>query len=70
MTTETQAERLLTIDDVAEICKVSTQTVARWVKQDAIVQPIRIGRRLIRWVPDDFNAWLESKTDKVQSDEA
>ena len=31
-TTKTVPEQLLTIDDVAALCRVSTKTVRRWIK--------------------------------------
>jgi excisionase family DNA binding protein len=60
MTTDTQTDigHLLTIEQVAKLCCVSTQTITRWVRQRHIVQPIRIGRRLIRWRPDEVEKWI------------
>ena len=62
MTTTTSndqlADVLLDISAVAELCQVSQRTVLRWVRQGYIPQPLRVGRRLLRFRRDDISAWL------------
>jgi excisionase family DNA binding protein len=49
-------DKLLTIDDLAALFRVSKITIARWVKQGVLPLPIRFGRRCIRWRPEDLAA--------------
>ena len=49
-------DRLLTIDDVSEICQVSTKTVRRHIEAKLLIAH-RIGRQ-IRIDPRDLNLYL------------
>ena len=51
--------KLLTVNDVAKLLKLSTRSVWRLVKAKTIVKPIRIGGS-IRWRPSDVATWLAS----------
>ncbi|MGH3972455.1 MAG: helix-turn-helix transcriptional regulator [Pseudonocardiaceae bacterium] len=51
---------LLTIDEVAEYCRVTVLTV-RWLRQEGRFAPaIKIGRRLV-WDAADLDAWIDSQ---------
>ncbi|MEI7056388.1 helix-turn-helix domain-containing protein [Nocardioides sp. CCNWLW239] len=51
---------LLTIDEVAEYCRVTVLTV-RWLRQEGRFAPaIKIGRRLV-WDSADLDAWIDSQ---------
>lgn len=51
---------LLTIDEVAEYCRVTVLTV-RWLRQEGRFAPaIKIGRRLV-WDATDLDAWIDSQ---------
>ena len=51
--------KLLTVNDVAKLLKLSTRSVWRLVKAKTIVKPIRIGGS-IRWRASDVATWLAS----------
>ncbi len=51
--------KLLTVNDVAKLLKLSTRSVWRLVAANAIVKPIRIGGS-IRWRASDVTTWLAS----------
>jgi len=52
--------QLLTIDEVAEYCRVTVLTV-RWLRQEGRFAPaIKIGRRLV-WDVADLDAWIDSQ---------
>lgn len=52
--------RFLTIDEVAEYCRVTVLTV-RWLRQEGRFAPaIKIGRRLV-WDVADLDAWIDSQ---------
>ncbi len=51
--------KLLTVNDVAKLLKLSTRSVWRLVKAKTIVEPIRIGGS-IRWRPSDVATWIAS----------
>jgi excisionase family DNA binding protein len=49
MTTATIAETTayFTTEQVAELCHVSDQTIARWLRLGKLPRPTRLGRRLL-----------------------
>lgn len=52
--------QLMTIEEVAEYCRVSVLTI-RWLRQDGrFVPAIKIGRRLM-FDADDVEAWLSAQ---------
>lgn len=54
-----ELKRMLTIDDVARLLKVSKRTVWRLVENDQIISPLKIGAAK-RWNPRDLDRWIES----------
>ena len=57
--TESPTAPLLTIPDVAAICRVSTKTVRRWIKATKLAA-FRVG---IQWriAPKDLNLFLRER---------
>ena len=54
------SNHLLTIEEVAEYCRVTVLTV-RWLRQEGRFAPaIKIGRRLV-WDMSDLDAWIDSQ---------
>jgi excisionase family DNA binding protein len=51
--------KLLTAEAVAERCDLPLSTLYEMVRQDRIGGVVRLGR-LIRFHPDQFEAWLEA----------
>jgi excisionase family DNA binding protein len=52
-----EPDRLLPIDEVARILRLSPRTVFRLVKRGELIPPLRIGRS-IRWRLTDIQIWL------------
>jgi len=52
--TTTTTEYTLTIEDMATRYGVSERTVQRWVKDRLLPEPMRIGRRYLRWRLSDI----------------
>jgi predicted DNA-binding transcriptional regulator AlpA len=59
-------DKLLTIDDLAALFRVSKITIARWTKQQVLPKPVRFGRRCIRWRPEDLAAFVSKAPATVQ----
>ncbi|MCS6267046.1 MAG: helix-turn-helix domain-containing protein [Vampirovibrio sp.] len=51
-------ERLLTIDELAELLRINRRSVYRLIENHTIDFAIKIGGSW-RFKPTDFNAWLE-----------
>lgn len=51
-------ERLLTLSEVADLCRVSPHTVRKWVRKKRL-QPVRLCRRLL-FDPREIERLLES----------
>jgi excisionase family DNA binding protein len=51
----------LTVEDVAELLRVTTTTVTRLVKQDPTVPVLRLGHRTLRFPKDRFLTWLRDR---------
>jgi prophage regulatory protein len=56
--------QLCSIEEVAQACFVSTQTVRNWTARGIMPQPIRIGRRCLRWRASEIEAWLTANQSK------
>jgi excisionase family DNA binding protein len=63
--TKEDSVQLLTIEEVADLLRVSVLTV-RWLRQEGRFAPaIRIGRRLV-WDSRDVAAWLEAHRESAE----
>ena len=51
-------ESLVNIDEVAQSCFVSTQTIRNWMERGMMPPAIRIGRRCLRWRANDIHEWM------------
>jgi excisionase family DNA binding protein len=56
--------KLLTVDDVAELLKVSTRHVWKLLSAGRFPQPIRIGRS-VRWRRADVENWIDDGCPRV-----
>jgi excisionase family DNA binding protein len=57
-----QLPELFTSRQVARLLKVCRRTVWRKVQRGELPQPLRLGRRLVRWRADEIRAYLETLT--------
>jgi excisionase family DNA binding protein len=54
---------MVEIREVAEACRVSVQTVRRWIAAGVIPPPRRFGRRCLRWPEAEINAWITAQNE-------
>jgi predicted DNA-binding transcriptional regulator AlpA len=55
---------VVTGKQLCEILDISMATLGRWRKTGAIPQPVRCGRRLLRWRLAEIEKWLEQQTEQ------
>jgi predicted DNA-binding transcriptional regulator AlpA len=60
MHAEPRTDLLLTARDVAEILSINVRTLWRWVHQEIIPPPIKIGRST-RWQASVIQAYIDQK---------
>ena len=59
-------DKLLTIEEVAEACRVTTETVRYWRKQGIGPRGFRVGRA-VRYAESDLLAWIKERREGVTS---
>lgn len=55
------SSRLLTVAELAEQLGIHHITIYKLIQKPGFIQPIRIGRRTIRFRQVDVDAWLEAQ---------
>jgi len=55
-------EELIDAATLADLIGVSLRTIQRWTRDRRIPEPIRFGRRTIRYRKSDIESWLEAGT--------
>lgn len=55
------AERLLGLDDLAEIMGLSRRTVERMRAAGELPRPMIVGKRTARWKRSTIDAWVERR---------
>lgn len=55
---------LLTADEVAAILRVTPRTVRRWTRA-GLIEPIRLGGRLVRYTPAAVDRLISHKTSEA-----
>jgi excisionase family DNA binding protein len=64
----TDVPKLLTVNDVAKLLKLSVRSVWRLVASNSIVRPIKIGGS-IRWRAEDISVWLAKLPPQSEGDD-
>jgi predicted DNA-binding transcriptional regulator AlpA len=54
-------QRLLGVADLAELAHVSDGVIRKWMREDKLPKPLRFGKRLLRWDPNEIAAWLANR---------
>jgi excisionase family DNA binding protein len=54
------AERLMKVDEVAELLRVSKRTVWRWVSLGRLPAPVRHSKTCVRWKTSAIRSYLDS----------
>ena len=53
--------RLITMREVLRICALGRSTVYRLMAARQFPQPVKIGRRGVRWRVSDIEEWVQSR---------
>ena len=56
-------DRLLTLDEVLQLLKITTSTLYRWIEQGDYPPPLHIGTKSkhARWSEVEHQQWIEKK---------
>jgi len=54
------ANDMLTLDEIAEVAKVTKPTLRRWLRMGLMPSPVRLGPRSLRFRRADIDNWLSS----------
>ena len=54
-------DALLTRRQVEERCCLSTSSIYRFMRDGLFPEPIRVGRRAVRWHASEIEAWLATR---------
>ncbi len=57
----TREKQLLTVAEVAAVLDVSPRTIWAWVAAGELPEPVRKGRRWVRWRRREVEAWLAER---------
>ena len=52
---------LLTRRQVEALCRLSTSSIYRFMRDGLFPEPIRVGRRAVRWYASEIDEWLASR---------
>ncbi|MCY3960423.1 MAG: AlpA family phage regulatory protein [bacterium] len=52
---------LLARRQVEALCRLSTSSIYRFMRDGLFPEPIRVGRRAVRWYASEIDAWLASR---------
>ncbi len=61
--TRTGRGRLMSVEDLADLCGVSTATIHQWLWKGTAPRSLKIGRHR-RFMLEDVEAWLEARADQ------
>ena len=54
-------DTLLTRQQVETRCGLSTSSIYRFMRDGLFPEPIRVGRRAVRWLAREIDAWLAAR---------
>ena len=57
-----EADRLISMTDVADRLGIAKQTLSTWVKEQRFPPPIQWGGRLRKWRQGDVESWIARRT--------
>jgi predicted DNA-binding transcriptional regulator AlpA len=61
-TAKDQEKRLLRAEDVAEVTRLSIETLAQWRSQRRGIPFVKINRNCVRYRQSDLDSWLAERT--------
>ena len=53
--------KLLTKPQVVEMMKISPRTLDNYMAAGQFPKPVRIGKRLLRWIVEDLEEWIHEQ---------
>ena len=56
-----RSDILLTRRQVEALCRLSTSSIYSFMRDGLFPEPIRVGRRAVRWYASEIDAWLSSR---------
>jgi predicted DNA-binding transcriptional regulator AlpA len=59
-----EVERLLTVEDVADLLRVKVETIHQWRYLGKGPQAVKAGRKFLRFRPRDVADWIDSQTER------
>jgi len=62
-------ERLLTIDQVAEVTTLSATEIGRREKAGEFPKRMKLGPKRVAWIGSEIEAWIQETIKKVRSDD-
>jgi prophage regulatory protein len=67
MSQPTLSVRLLNAKELAKMLGVTRQTIYLWLHAGRLPQPVRLGRRVIRWPEQEILEWLAAGCPSAQA---
>ena len=64
MSNVTSEIKVLRIEDVMRLLKLSKATIYRMMKLDEFPAPIKLGIKCVGWMESDILEWLQSRKNK------
>lgn len=62
------ASRLLTAEDVAQLTRLSVETLAQWRSQKKGIPYVKISRNCVRYRQSDLDGWLAERIVRTDED--
>lgn len=54
-------DRLLRLEDVQRKTGMGSTTIYKYMKEEDFPQQIRIGKRMVRWLESEIDAWIQNR---------
>lgn len=60
-------DQLINISSMCRLIGRNRTTLYMWVRDNSFPQPLRMGKRTLGWTNEQYQQWLKSLTEGVQS---
>jgi prophage regulatory protein len=68
VTTALDLDRLLPMRDVCRAVGATKSTIYRWMDDDMLPRPIKIGKRRVVWKQSEIANWQDEKTRETRGE--
>ena len=65
----TEIKSMIGLQGVADNFGVTRRCIQGWIQDGTFPQPIRIGRRLLRWEIDGLNDWISAGCPRIEQEQ-